>query len=201
MEGSPSAVADPQVGAVDGEDPAVGVAQAVGALPAGELQGLGEADAGAGGLRPGGEVGERLADDLFAGWPKRSAASSFQRVMTPPRSTWTTATRTRSSATGRSAAGSSGPGGAGAGGALGQVELEPDVLVGGGVLDAPAGGERGAQQQAAAALVVRVAERPAGGPGAGPRVRGSGRRPRRARRLVAQAQRRRRRCRRARRRW
>ena len=57
-------VADAQVGGVDGGDPAVGAADAVAALPAGELEGLGEAGAGAGGVRPGGEVGEGLADDL-----------------------------------------------------------------------------------------------------------------------------------------
>ena len=60
-------VADAQVRAVDGQHPAVGAAQAVGALPAGELEGVGEADAGAGGLRPGGEVGERLSDDVGGG--------------------------------------------------------------------------------------------------------------------------------------
>ena len=58
-------VADAQVGGVDGDDPAVGAPYAVGALPAGELEGLGDAGAGAGGVRPGGEVGEGLADDLL----------------------------------------------------------------------------------------------------------------------------------------
>ena len=52
--------------------------------------------------------------------------------------------------------GEGGAGGAGAGRALGEVELEPDVLLCGGVLHAPAGGQRAAQQQAAAALAVGV---------------------------------------------
>ena len=118
-----------------------------------------------------------------AGWPNSSLGvvvpgGDERRAL----STWTTATLTRSSATGRAPGGSDGPGRAGAGGALGQVELEPDLLVGGGVLDAPAGGERGAQQQAAAAFAVGVPMRPAACPGAELRVRGSGRRPRRGRR-------------------
>ena len=60
-------VADAEVGGVDGDDPAVGAPYAVAALPAGELEGLGDAGAGAGGVRPGGEVGERFADDLLGG--------------------------------------------------------------------------------------------------------------------------------------
>jgi hypothetical protein len=47
-------------------------------------------------------------------------------------------------------------GGSGAGGALGEVEVEPHLFGLGAVLHAPAGGQRGAQQQAAAALVVGV---------------------------------------------
>ena len=57
-------VADAEVGGVHGDDAAVGAADAVAALPAGELEGLGDAGAGAGGVRPGGEVGEGFADDL-----------------------------------------------------------------------------------------------------------------------------------------
>ena len=55
------------MGGVDRDDAAVGAADAVAALPAGELEGLGDAGAGAGGVRPGGEVGEGLADDLLGG--------------------------------------------------------------------------------------------------------------------------------------
>ncbi len=42
-------------------------------------------------------------------YPKSSSASSFQAVMVPGRSIWTTATRTRPSARGRRSAGSEGP--------------------------------------------------------------------------------------------
>src|SRR4029078_665167 len=55
------------------------------------------------------------------------------------------------------------PGGAGADGALGKVELEPDLLVGGGVVDAPAAGERRAQLEAAASLAVGAAHVDGGG--------------------------------------
>lgn len=53
-------------------------------------------------------------------------------------------------------------GGADAHRAFGEIELEPDVFVRRGVLDAPPGGERGAEQQTAAALPVRAAEVQAG---------------------------------------
>ena len=53
-------------------------------------------------------------------------------------------------------------GGAGAHRALGEVELEPDLFVRGRVLDAPAGGEGRAQQEAAAALAVGAADVTAG---------------------------------------
>ena len=72
------AVPDAQVGGVDGDGAAVGAAHAVGALPAGELERLGDAGAGAGGVRPGGEVGERLADDLLGG-----VAEEFLCVLVP----------------------------------------------------------------------------------------------------------------------
>ncbi|CAM5600677.1 hypothetical protein SRIMM317S_00939 [Streptomyces rimosus subsp. rimosus] len=42
-------------------------------------------------------------------YANRSRASSFQKLMQPPRSTWTTATRTRLSARGRTSTGSAGP--------------------------------------------------------------------------------------------
>ena len=177
-------VADPQVRGVDGDDAAVGAADAVAALPAGELERLGDAGAGAGGVRPGGEVGERLADDLLRRRSRRGpAASSFQAVMAA--AAGRSGRRRRGPGRRRPAgasAGSGGAGGAGADRAFGEVELEPDVLVRGRVLDAPAGGERGAQQQAAAALAVGAGEVRGRRSGAGSRVRGSGRRPRCARR-------------------
>ena len=60
-------VADPQVRGVHGDDAAVGAPYPVGAFPARELEGLDDAGGGAGGVRPGGEVGERLAGDLLGG--------------------------------------------------------------------------------------------------------------------------------------
>lgn len=157
------AVADPQVGAVDGQDTAVAAAQAVGALPAGELEGFGQADAGAGGLRPGGEVGQGLAEHGVGG-----VAEEVGGVVVPAGDPALAVDLDdgdpdplvgQRQFRGRQ----DGAGGAGARGALGQVELEPDLLSGAGVLHAPAAGQGGAQQQAAPALVVGVAELAAAG--------------------------------------
>ena len=196
-------VADPEVGGVDGDHAAVGAADAVAALPAGELEGLGDAGAGAGGLRPGGEVGEGLADDLLGGVAeevRRRPRSSAE--MAPARSIWTTATRTRLVGEREQV------GGAGTGpaervptGRSGRSSWNQTCLCGGGVLDAPAGGEGGAQQQAAAALAVGAAEVGGRGPGGGSRAPGSGRRPRRVRRRRCAGTGRRRRCPRGPRRW
>ena len=72
----------------------------------------------------------------------------------------------RAAAAGQVAAGGGGNGVAGADHVCGQGEPEPDGLLPGRVLDAPALGEGGAHQQAAAALAVGVGE--AVGSGDGP---------------------------------
>lgn len=126
------------MGGVDGDDSAVAAADAVTALPTGEEQRLDDAGADARGVRPGGELGEGFADDLVG----RVAEEVF-RVLVP----------------GGYGAGSvdlddgdpdpfvgdreervrdDGAGGPGAHGAVGQVELEPDLFVRRGVVDAPA---------------------------------------------------------------
>lgn len=51
-----------------------------------------------------------------------------------------------------------GPHGPRADGAVGQVELEPDLLVRRGVVDAPAGGQCRAEEQSAAVLPVGAAQ-------------------------------------------
>ena len=157
VEGSPLGVADPQVGGVHRGDAAVGAADAVTALPAGELEGLDDAGAGAGGVRPGGEVGERLADDLLG-----RVAEEFLGVLVPGgdgAGAVDLDDRDADPAVGqREEVGGEGrAGGAGADRALGEVELEPDLLVGGRVLDAPAAGEGRAELEAAAALAVGAA--------------------------------------------
>lgn len=149
-------VTDPQVGGVDRGDPAVGAADAVAALPAGEPQGLGDAGAGARGVRPGREVGEGLADDLA-----RPVAEQFLRVLVPGADGALPVDledRDADPAVGHreQVGGEAGAGCAGADRAFGQVELEPDVLVGRRVVHAPAGGEGRAELQAAAALTVGV---------------------------------------------
>ena len=143
---------------VDGDDAAVGAADAVAALPAGEPQGLGDAGAGAGRVRPGGEVGEGLADDLFGG-----VAEEFLGVLVPggdgagavdlDDGDADPAVGEREEVGGQRRAC-----GADAHRAFGKVELEPDLLVRGGVLDAPAAGQGRAEQEAAAALAVGAAE-------------------------------------------
>ncbi len=147
-------VADPQVRGVDGDDPAVGAADAVAALPAGEAQGLGEAGAGAGGVGPGGEVAQGLAGDLLGGVPEE-----FPGVLVPGGDRAAAVDLDDGDADAavgdrEEGVGQDGAGGAGADRALREVEVEPDVLAGGGVVDAPAVGEGGAEQQAAAVLAV-----------------------------------------------
>ncbi len=151
------------MGGVDGDDAAVGGADAVTALPAGEAQRLGDAGAGAGGVRPRGVVGQRLAGDLL-----RRVAEEFLGVVVPGGDGALAVDLDDRDADplvgeGQQFGGDRGAGGAGADLALGQIQPEPDVLVRGGVLDAPAGGERRAELEAAAALAVRAAHRhPAG---------------------------------------
>src|SRR5690606_2850424 len=150
-------VADAQVGGVHGQDAAVGAADAVAALPAGQLEGLGDAGAGAGGVRPGGEVGERLAGDLLG-----RVAEEFLGVLVPGRDgagavDLQDGDPDPSVGEGEEVGGQGRTGRAGAHGALRQVQLEPDGLVGGRVLHAPAGGQRRAQLEAASALPVEAA--------------------------------------------
>jgi hypothetical protein len=156
-------VADAQVGGVDGDDAALGVADAVAALPAGELEGLDDAGAGAGGVRPGGEVGEGLAGDGGG-----RVAEEFLGVLVP-RADQAVAVDLddgdpHPAGGGREHLdGERGARGAGADGALRQVELEPDLLAGGRVVDAPPGGEGRAELEAAAALLVGAAHGQGGG--------------------------------------
>ena len=79
---------------------------------------------------------------------------------------------------GGASAGRAGPAERVPAGRSGRSSWNQTCLCVGGVLDAPAGGQRGAQQQAAAALAVGVADAGGRRPGAGSRARGSGRRPR-----------------------
>lgn len=161
--GLASGVADAQVGGVHLGHAAVGAADAVGALPAGEPEGLGDAGAGARGVRPGGQLGEGFADDVG-----RRVAEQFLRVLVPGADAALAVDLEDGDADPavgqrEQVGGQGGAGGAGADGALGQVELEPDVLVGGGVVHAPAGGQGRAELEAAAALAVGAAH---GGGGA-----------------------------------
>ncbi len=151
-------VADPQVRGVHGDGPAVGAADPVAALPAGELEGVGDARTGARGVRPGHEVGELLAGDLLRGVPEH-----VRRVFVPgadraravdlddgdpdplvghgeQRGRQDRARRADPHRT------------------VGQVQLEPDVLAGGAVLDTPAGGQGRTEEQPAAVLTVGAAE-------------------------------------------
>ena len=194
-------VADPEVRGVHRGHAAVGAADAVAALPAGELEGLGDAGAGAGGVRPGREVGEGLADDLLGG-----VAEEFLRVLVPGgdgAGAVDLDDRDADAAVGeREEVGGQGrAGGAGAHRAVGEVELEPDLLVRGRVLDAPAAGQGRAQLEAAAALAVGAAHVDGRRPGVGSHAPGSGRPPRCVRRRRCADTGRRRRCPRVRRRW
>lgn len=155
-------VADPEVGGVDGDHAAVGAADAVAALPAGEAEGLGEAGADAGGVGPGGEVAEGFAGDLLG-----AVAEEFLGVLVPGGDRAAAVDLGDGDADAglgdrEEGVGEDGAGGAGADGALGEVQVEPDVLAGGGVVDAPAVGECRAEEQAAAVLAVRAAEGAAG---------------------------------------
>ncbi len=155
--GFAAGVADPEVGGVHLGHAAVGAADAVGALPAGELEGLGDAGAGARGVRPGGQVGEGLADDLG-----RRVAEQLLGVLVPGADVALPVDLEDGDADAavgqREEVGGQGrAGGAGADRAFGQVEVEPDVLVGGGVVHAPAGGQGRAELEAAAAFAVGAA--------------------------------------------
>ncbi len=113
-------------------------------------------------MRPGREVGEGLAGDLFGG-----EAEEVLGVVVPGADAADPVDLDDGDADAgvgeREGVGGQGrAGGAGAGRAGGQVELEPDLFVGGGVFDAPAGGEGRAEQQAAAAFPVDAAELAAG---------------------------------------
>ncbi len=145
------------MGGVDRGHAAVGAADAVGALPAGEAEGLGDAGAGAGGVRPGGEVGEGLAGDLLGGVPEE-----FLGVLVPGRDGARAVDLDDRDADPAVGEGEQGgrkgrAGRAGAHRACGEVELEPDQLLGGGVVDAPAAGQGCAQLEAAATLAVGAA--------------------------------------------
>lgn len=131
-------IADTQMGGVDGSDPAVGAADAVGALPAREEERLGDAGAGAGGVGPCGEVGQRLADDLL-----RWVAEQLLSVVVPGADQTAAVDLDDSDpdsgvGDGQGAGGQGGPGRSGSGRAVGEIEMEPDLLVSRGVLDAPA---------------------------------------------------------------
>lgn len=151
-------VADPQVRGVDGDGPAVGAADSVAALPAGELEGVGDAGVGPGGVRPGHEVGELLAGDLLRRVPED------ERGVVVPRADRAGAVDLHDGdpdplvGDGEERGGQDGARRADAHRPVGQVQLEPDVLTRGGVLDAPAGGQGGAEQQTAAVLAVWAAE-------------------------------------------
>lgn len=71
-------VADPEVRRVHRDDAAVGAADAVAALPAGELQGVGDTGVRAGSVRPGRDVRELLARDLVRRVPEEES-----RVVVP----------------------------------------------------------------------------------------------------------------------
>ncbi|MFK4545869.1 hypothetical protein RKD29_005465 [Streptomyces tendae] len=110
-----------------------------------------------GGVRPGGEVGQRLSGDLVGG-----VAEQLLRVLVPRRDRAGAVDLDDGDAdpaVGERQQGGreGGAGGAGADRALRQVEVEPYVLQGGCVLHAPAVGEGRAQLEAAAALAVEVA--------------------------------------------
>ncbi|CAM5622706.1 hypothetical protein SFIMM107S_06920 [Streptomyces griseus] len=75
--------------------------------------------------------------------PKTYAASSFHALIAPVLSIWTTATRTRWSVTGRSEVGRTGPAERMPTGRSGRSSWNQTCLQGGGVLDAPAGGQGG----------------------------------------------------------
>lgn len=155
--GFAAGVTDAQVGGVHRSDATVGRPDAVAALPARELEGLGDSGAGARGVRPGRDIGQGLADDLFGG-----VAEEFLGVLVPRADGARTvdlddgdadaAVRQREEVRGQGRTCR-----AGAHRAFGQIELEPHLLVSGRVLDAPPAGERGAELEAAAALAVQVA--------------------------------------------
>lgn len=144
--------------AVHGDDPAVGPADAVTALPPGEPQGVGDAGVGAGSVRPGHEVGQLLAADLLRG------VAEEERGVVVPRGDGAGAVDLDDGHPyawfrhGQQSGGQHRAGGADTHGAFGKVELEPDVFVRRGVLDAPAGGERRAEQQPATAFAIGAAE-------------------------------------------
>ncbi len=155
-------VADPQVGGVHGDHAAVCAADAVAALPAGQLQGLRQARARARGVGPGGEVAELLADGLVGGVPEEvfrvavPGGDGARAVDLDDRDPDALV------GDGQQVGGEGGARVAGADRAFREVQLEPDVLVGGGVLHSPAGGQGGAQEQSAAVLPVRCRGGPAG---------------------------------------
>ncbi len=145
------------MGGVHGGDAAAGAPDAVTALPAREPQGLRDAGTGARGVRPGGEVAQRLADDLFGG-----VAEELLGVLVPRREGARAVDLhdgDTDAAVGEreEGGGQCGARGAGAHRAAGEGELEPDQLLGGRVVDAPVAGQRRAQLEAAAALAVRAA--------------------------------------------
>ncbi len=161
--GLAACVADAQVGGVHRGDAAVGVPYAVAALPAGEPERLGDAGAGARRVRPGREVGQRLADDLLGG-----VAEQLPGVLVPGGDGAGAVDLDDGDADAavgerQQVGGEGGAGGAGADRALGQMEVEPDVLERGRVLDAPAVGQGRAELEAASALAVETAH---GGGGA-----------------------------------
>ncbi len=149
-------VPDPQVRPVHRHHPAVAAAQPVAALPAGQPQRLVQAEAGAGGLRPGRVRAERLADGLGRGECEQGlgvgvpAADPALGVDLDHRDV------DGGVGGGQQFVRGDRPGEAGTGGAGGQVELEPDALAGGGVVDAPAGGQGGAQQQPAPSFALQI---------------------------------------------
>lgn len=114
-------------------------------------------------MRPGRELGELLAGDLLGG-----VAEQFLGVLVPGADGARAVDLDDRDADpavgdGQQLHGQGRSGRAGAHRAGGEVELEPDVLLGGGVLDAPAGGDGGAQQEAAAVLAVGACDLGGGG--------------------------------------
>ncbi len=110
-----------------------------------------------GGVRPGGEVGEGFAGDLLGG-----VAEQLLRVLVPGGDGAGAVDLDDGDADPgvgqrQQVGGEGGARGAGADRALGEVELEPDGLVGGRVVDAPVAGQGGAELEAASALAVGAA--------------------------------------------
>ncbi len=149
-------VADPDLQPVDLLDRPGGAPHPEGALPAGQSEGLGEFEPVTGRLRPDGQLGPGPAEHLTGGMQEERLGV---RVPGPDQAVLADlddADPDGARGVGQFAAGQARQRVPGAGHVRGQQQPEPDGLLPGGVLDTPGGRERGAHQQAAAALAVRV---------------------------------------------